>query len=111
MLCCGADGAATERAHQPLKRRGWFGIRRKASDVYEDYESDDRDQTGHRNSETRRNAYQEREREEIRAKSAETRRHVRAVAFGAGSNRKGRTRSLRLNLEEMGLHSCPVARG
>jgi hypothetical protein len=55
--------------------------------VYEDYESDERvlnDQTGHRNSETRRNAYQEREREEIRAKSAETRRRVRAAAFGRG---------------------------
>jgi integrase len=69
----------------PVEGRGWYGIRRKATDVYEDYESDERvlnDQTGHRNSETRRNAYQEREREEIRAKSAETRRRVRAEAFG-----------------------------
>jgi hypothetical protein len=69
----------------PVEGRGWYGIRRKTTDVYEDYESDERvlnDQTGHRNSETRRNAYQEREREEIRAKSAETRRRVRAAAFG-----------------------------
>ena len=31
---------------------------------------------------TRREEYQERDREAIRAKSAETRRHVRKVAFG-----------------------------
>lgn len=75
----------------PVEGRGWYGIRRKATDVYEDYESDERvlnDQTGHRNSETRRNAYQEREREEIRAKSAETRRRVRAAAFGRGTRRE-----------------------
>ena len=76
----------------PVEGRGWYGIRRKATDVYEDYESDERvlnDQTGHRNSETRRNAYQEREREEIRAKSAETRRRVRAAAFGRRTKRQG----------------------
>jgi hypothetical protein len=57
-------------AHRRRHPRRGSGIRRKATDVYEDYESDERvlnDQTGHRNSETRRNAYQEREREEIRA--------------------------------------------
>jgi hypothetical protein len=60
--------------------------------VYEDYESGERvlnDQTGHHNSETQRNAYQEREREEIRAKSAETRRRVRAAAFGRRTKRHG----------------------
>ncbi len=69
----------------PMPGRGWYGIRRKASDVYEDYESDERilnDQTGHSSSETRRKMYQEREREEIRARSAQTRRRVRALAFG-----------------------------
>jgi hypothetical protein len=65
--------------------RGWYGIRRRATDVYEDYEKDERvlnDQTGHKKSETRREVYQEREREVIRARSAETRRNVRAKAFG-----------------------------
>jgi integrase len=69
----------------PVKGRGWYGIRRKATDVYEDYETDERvlnDQTGHRSSETRREVYQEKEREEVRAKSAATRRRVRAAAFG-----------------------------
>ena len=40
----------------PVPGRGWHGIRQKASDVYEDYESDERilnDQTGHRSSHTR----------------------------------------------------------
>jgi len=65
--------------------RGWYGIRRHATDVYEDYEADERvlnDQTGHRSSETRREVYQEKEREETRAKSARTRRRVRESAFG-----------------------------
>lgn len=69
----------------PQPGRGWYGIRRKATDVYEDYETDERvlnDQTGHRSSETRREVYQEKERDVIRAKSAETRRRVRAAAFG-----------------------------
>src|SRR5690606_18785190 len=38
--------------------------------------------TGHRSSDTRREVYQEKEREVIRAKSAQTRRRVRAAAFG-----------------------------
>lgn len=78
---------ALERAAKvtPIPGRGWYGIRRRATDVYEDYEKDERvlnDQTGHKKSETRREVYQEREREVIRAKSAETRRNVRAKAFG-----------------------------
>lgn len=27
---------------EPVEGRGWYGIRRKATDVYEDYESDER---------------------------------------------------------------------
>ena len=78
---------ALERAAKvtPVSGRGWYGIRRRATDVYEDYEKDERvlnDQTGHKKSETRREVYQEREREVIRAKSAETRRNVRSKAFG-----------------------------
>ncbi|HYW11198.1 MAG TPA: hypothetical protein VE871_04550, partial [Longimicrobium sp.] len=68
--------------------RGWYGIRRKATDVTEDYESDERvlnDLTGHRRSETRRNNYQQRNRARVRAKSAETRARVRAAAFGHGA--------------------------
>lgn len=71
----------------PVPGRGWYGIRRRAADVYEDYEKDERilnDQTGHKKSETRREVYQERDRETIRAKSAETRRRVRLAAFGRG---------------------------
>lgn len=70
---------------EPVPGRGWYGIRRRAADVYEDYEKDERilnDQTGHKKSETRREVYQEKERETIRAKSAETRRRVRRAAFG-----------------------------
>lgn len=40
------------------------------------------DQTGHRSSDTRREVYQEKQREEVRAKSAATRRRVRSAAFG-----------------------------
>src|SRR5690606_5138730 len=68
----------------PVHGRGWYGTRRKATDVYEDYETDERiinDQTGHQSSDTRRTVYQEKEREEIRARSARTRRRVRAAAF------------------------------
>ncbi len=69
----------------PLPGRGWYGIRRKAADVYEDHERDERvlnDQTGHSSSETRRSVYQERKREDVLAKSAATRRRVRQAAFG-----------------------------
>jgi integrase len=70
---------------EPVEGRGWYGIRRRAADVYEDYETDERvlnDQTGHRHSDTRREIYQERDREAIRARSAHTRRRVRAAVFG-----------------------------
>jgi len=70
---------------KPVPGRGWYGIRRRAADVYEDYEKDERilnDQTGHKKSETRREVHQEKERETIRAQSAETRRRVRLAAFG-----------------------------
>src|SRR5690606_23417397 len=70
---------------EPIPGRGWYGIRRKATDVYEDYETDERvlnDQTGHRSSDTRREVYQEKQREEVRARSAATRRRVRSAAFG-----------------------------
>ena len=70
---------------EPIHGRGWYGIRRRAADLYEDYEKDERvlnDQTGHKRSDTRREVYQERDREAIRAKSAETRRLVRRAAFG-----------------------------
>ena len=73
---------------EPVTGRGWYGIRRRAADVYEDYEKHERvlnDQTGHKKSETRREVYQERDREVIRAKSAETRRRVRREAFGRSS--------------------------
>ena len=70
---------------EPIEGRAWYGIRRRATDLYEDYEKDERvlnDQTGHKRSDTRREVYQERDRAAIRAKSAETRRRVRSAAFG-----------------------------
>jgi hypothetical protein len=72
-----------------IEGRGWYGIRRRAADVYEDYETDERvlnHQTGHHHSDTRREIYQERDREVIRAKSAQTRRRVRLEAFGHGAS-------------------------
>jgi hypothetical protein len=72
----------------PMEGRAWYGIRRKASDVYEDFESDERvlnSATGHRSSDTRRKKYQQRDRPEILAKTAETRRRVRSEAFGRQS--------------------------
>ena len=79
---------------KPLPGRGWYGIRRRAADVYEDYETDERvlnDQTGHKHSDMRHDIYQEREREAILAKSAETRRHVRTLAFGRALEALGAT--------------------
>jgi integrase len=76
----------------PMPGRGWYGIRRKATDVYEDYETDERvlnDQTGHQSSDTRRAVYQEKERDEIRARSARTRRRVRSAAFRPGPAKGG----------------------
>lgn len=74
-----------------IEGRGWYGIRRRAADVYEDYEKDERvlnDQTGHKRSDTRREVYQERDRAAIRAKSAETRRRVRGEAFGRATSER-----------------------
>lgn len=68
-----------------VEGRGWYGIRRKATDVYEDYESDERvlnSVARHSSSDTRRKKYQQRNRDLILAKTAVTRRRVRAVAFG-----------------------------
>ena len=50
------------------------------------------DQTGHKRSDTRREVYQERDREAIRAKSAATRRHVRKEAFGRATHGEKRRR-------------------
>jgi hypothetical protein len=69
----------------PVEGRGWYGIRRKATDVYEDYESDERvlnSATGHTSSDTRRKKYQQRNRDVILAKTAVTQRRVRSGAFG-----------------------------
>ena len=52
---------------------------------YEDYEPDERvlnSATGHSSSDTRRRNYQQRNRDLILARTAETRRRVRAGAFG-----------------------------
>lgn len=88
----GMGGPAwTERVTQQ-PGRGWYGIRREATDIYEDYETDERvlnDQTGHRSSDTRGEVYQEKEREVIWAKSAQTRRRVRAAAFGRQRKESG----------------------
>ena len=72
---------------EPVDGRGWYGVRRIATDVFEDYESDERvlnSATGHSSSEMRRKRYQQRNRDKILAKTAVTRRRVRAGAFGRG---------------------------
>lgn len=71
-----------------VRGRGWYGIRRVASDVYPDYEDDARvlnDATGHADSKTREKTYQEKNSSSVRARTAQTRRKVRAGAFGFGS--------------------------
>lgn len=63
-----------------IKGRGWYGVRRVASDEAEDVEHDERvlnSITGHRDSTTRRLVYQDRERPEVLKKAAITRAKVR----------------------------------
>jgi integrase len=63
-----------------MKGRGWYGVRRRATDLAEDQETDERvlnSITGHRNSDTRRLVYQESERPEVLARAAITRSRVR----------------------------------
>jgi hypothetical protein len=53
---------------EPVKGRGWYGVRRTATDLAEDVERDDRvlnSLTGHQDSATRRKFYQQRNRPEI----------------------------------------------
>jgi hypothetical protein len=71
-----------------IKGRGWYGVRRVASDEAEDVEHDERvlnSITGHRDSTTRRLVYQDRERPEVLKKAAITRAKVRQ-ATQAGSD-------------------------
>jgi hypothetical protein len=63
-----------------IKGRGWYGVRRVASDEAEDVEHDERvlnSITGHRDSTTRRLVYQDRERPEVLKQAAITRAKVR----------------------------------
>lgn len=60
--------------------RGWYGVRRVASDQAEDVEHDERvlnSITGHPDSTTRRLVYQDRDRPEVLKKAAITRTKVR----------------------------------
>jgi hypothetical protein len=62
--------------------------RPRATDVYEDYESDERvlsSATGHSSSDMRPKKYQQWNRDVFLAKTAVTRRRVRAGAFGRAS--------------------------
>jgi integrase len=65
---------------EPVEGRGWYGVRRQASDLAEDISSDDRvlnALTGHRNSATRRGVYQESERNATLTEAAQVRAALR----------------------------------
>jgi integrase len=98
-----ADRTMTDMFHalervagvEPGEGRGWYGVRRIATAVFEDYESDERvlnSATGHSSSEMRRKRYQQRNRDKILAKTAVTRRRVLAGAFGRGPSDAGAER-------------------
>lgn len=60
--------------------RGWYGVRRVATDLAEDFETDERvlnSLTGHRDSSTRRLVYQNRERPEVLNRASVTRMTLR----------------------------------
>jgi hypothetical protein len=60
--------------------RGWYGVRRIATDVGEDFEKDERvlnSISGHTDSATRRQVYQERERPSVLRQAAITRDRIR----------------------------------
>lgn len=66
-----------------VKGRGWYGVRRIATDAAEDVQKDERvlnSITGHRDSSTRRLVYQDRERPEVLSLAAKTRSAVRGHA-------------------------------
>ncbi len=63
-----------------IKDRGWYGVRRVATDVAEDLVRDERvlnSLTGHRDSTTRRMIYQDHERKEVLVEAAKVRRAIR----------------------------------
>jgi hypothetical protein len=66
--------------------RGWYGVRRVATDLAEDFEQDERvlnSLTGHKDSTTRRLVYQDRERPQVLARAAELREQMRTAAVGS----------------------------
>jgi integrase len=68
-----------------VEGRGWYGVRRIAADVAEHHEKDERvlnSLTGHRDSTTRQNIYQQRERPEVLAMAAQTRMAARGLLAG-----------------------------
>jgi integrase len=73
---------------EPVKGRGWYGVRRTATDLAEDVEQDERvlnSLTGHRDSETRRNFYQQRNRPEILISASNARVKLRQAGAKAES--------------------------
>jgi integrase len=71
-----------------LPGRGWYGVRRAAADAAEDVEKDERvlnSITGHRDSNTRRNIYQDRERPAVLNRAAQTRQRLRSDAIAGVS--------------------------
>lgn len=71
--------------HQP--GRSFYGLRRLATDLAADLETDDRvlDRlTGHLHSETRKHVYQDRVNERLRARAAKTRRSMRNQLLAGG---------------------------
>jgi integrase len=69
-----------------MKGRGWNGVRRIATDVAEDIETDERvlnSITGHKDSAMRRAVYQHGNRPEILIRAAETRAEMRGILAGS----------------------------
>ena len=73
---------------ESLPGRGWYGVRRRATDVAEDVESDERvlnAVSAHRDSTTRRLVYQDRMRPELLDRTAQLRSKIRVSPGQAGS--------------------------
>src|SRR5687768_1179809 len=67
----------------PTLGRGWYGVRRTATDLAEDIEKDQRvlnSLSGHSDSAIRRSVYQEKNRPEVLAQAAVTREELRKSA-------------------------------
>jgi integrase len=73
----------------PVPGRGWYGLRRIASDLAEDHETDGRALnaiTGHTSDDMRRNVYQARRRAKVLARASTARQAARNQAIAAADS-------------------------